>query len=119
LIDPFGPDTVTARMRVLVLIAVLHGLVPGLGEVVESAVHLASTGHLAHSAGETDLGDQGPEHSCGVTLHSCGCCAGQPVMSELELATLSQGAATERPLERGPDAVVDRAPARPFRPPIA
>lgn len=106
-------------MRVLLVTAVLMGLVPGLGEAVERALHFASTGHLAHSAGETDLGDHGPEHSCGVTLHSCGCCAGQPVLSHIEIATLAQSAPELTRFERSASAVVDRAPARPFRPPIA
>jgi hypothetical protein len=106
-------------MRVLLVLAVLHGLVPGLGELVESAVHYAGTGHLPHGAGETDLGEQGPEHSCGVTLHSCACCPSQTLM--LAAATVeAEHAAPERsrpvPEARLP---VDRAPARPFRPPIA
>jgi hypothetical protein len=106
-------------MRALLVTAVLMGLVPGLGEVVESAVHLAATGHLPHSAGETDLGDQGPEHSCGVTLHSCGCCAGQPVVPEVEAAVVELSAPTLARMRRGALAVLERAPARPFRPPIS
>jgi hypothetical protein len=106
-------------VRVLLVIAVLNGLVPGLGELVEGAVHYASTGHLPHSAGETDLGDQGPEHSCGVTLHSCGCCAGQPILGELELAFVEQSAPALARMGRDADDVLERAPARPFRPPIS
>jgi hypothetical protein len=106
-------------VRVLLVIAVLHGLVPGLREVVESVVHYASTGHLAHSPGETDLGHQGPEHSCGVTLHSCGCCVGQPVLDELEAALVQQDAPTLGRMRRDALELRERAPDRPFRPPIA
>jgi hypothetical protein len=106
-------------MRVLLVAAVLMGLVPGLGEVVEGAIHYASTGHLPHSAGETDLGHQGPEHSCGVTLHSCGCCTSQPVVSELDGGLLRRSGPTVTQLRGDARDVLERAPARPFRPPIA
>jgi hypothetical protein len=119
LLDTSGPDTVIGRVRVLLLLAVLHGLVPGLREVVESVVHYASTGHLAHSPGETDLGHQGPEHSCGVTLHACGCCAGQPVLDELASASFPQDPPTPSRVRQGPLEIRERAPERPFRPPIA
>jgi hypothetical protein len=106
-------------MRVILVLATLHGLVPGLGELVESAVHYASAGHLPHSAGETDLGDRGAEHSCGVTLHSCGCCAGQPVLREHELAVVERGAPELARFQGAAGAIADRGPERPFRPPIA
>jgi hypothetical protein len=107
-------------MRALLVIAALHGLVPGFGEIVESAVHYATTGHLPHAQGhEADRGDPGPEHSCGVTLHTCGCCAGQPLIAGVEIASVEQGASRLRQLERDAREVVVRAPARPFRPPIA
>lgn len=106
-------------MRVLLLVAALHGLVPGLGELVESAVHYAAAGHLPHSPGETDRGDPGPEHACGVTLHACGCCAAQPLARELETAFLEPDAPALAGMRRDGRHAIDRAPARPFRPPIA
>jgi len=106
-------------MRALLVIAVLHGLVPGLGEIVESAVHYATTGHLPHAlAHETDPENPEPEHSCCVTLHTCACCAGQPVV-EVEVASVEQGASRLGRLQRDAREAVARAPARPFRPPIA
>jgi hypothetical protein len=106
-------------MRALLVIAALYGLVPGLGRIVEDAAHLATTGHLTHAqASETDPGDPEPEHSCCVTLHLCGCCAGQPVMRGAELASVEEGAA-RLGVSRETRGAVARAPARPFRPPIA
>jgi len=52
-------------------------MVPGLGEVAETAAVLAMSGQLAHSDG--DQGDQGNEHGCGTTQHLCGCCTSQVV----------------------------------------
>lgn len=106
-------------LRVLVLLSVLHGLVPGLGEIVESAVHLATAGHLAHTPGEEDLGEQGPEHSCGTTLHTCGCCATQPVAPCGRLALAGDGRRHERRPRQDARPVVQLELARPFRPPIA
>lgn len=65
-------------MRSLLVLWLAVGMAPGLGEVAESAVHLVTAGHLAHTdADHGDLGDQGPEHGCGTTQHHCGCCASQ------------------------------------------
>lgn len=104
--------------RVLVLLSVLHGLVPGLGEVVESVVHLATAGHLAHTPGEEDLGEQGPEHSCGTTLHTCGCCATQPVAPSGRFVIAGDVRRDERRPGRDARLVVQLESARPFRPPI-
>lgn len=67
-------------MRLVLVLALIHGLAPGLGEVVETVVHYAAEGHLAHSEDDQgDLGDQGHHHGCGATQHQCGCCASQSV----------------------------------------
>ncbi len=56
------------------MLALLLALAPGLGEVVENVVHLATQGHLAHAQ---ETGDQhaerGPEHGCNGTFHLCTC----------------------------------------------
>jgi hypothetical protein len=102
-----------------VLVAILiHGLAPGFAEAAEAVVHYASTGHLAHSPGEEDLGDQGPEHSCGVVFHQCGCCVAMTVMpneaTEVghSLAMVSEGGPTP------PSRTANRSLDPPFRPPI-
>ena len=107
-------------MRYLLVIWLAVGLAPGLGEVAESAVHLATSGHLAHSdADHGDLGAQGDEHGCGTTHHLCGCCASQAVASASggELAVslpLAPG------LTKAPAALASLSePPPPFRPPIA
>jgi hypothetical protein len=47
-------------MRLLLVLTLLHGLAPGLGELAESVVHYVAEGHLAHSAADHgDLGCQG------------------------------------------------------------
>jgi hypothetical protein len=106
-------------MRVLLVVAILQGLVPGLGELVESAVHSARTGHLPHTAGETDLGHPGPEHSCGVTLHACGCCVSQAFVLGGAIASVERGTPARACPRTDARHLVRRAPARPFRPPIA
>lgn len=59
--------------RLLVLVLVL-AMVPGAAELVESAFHLLTEGHLAHAAPDGDHHEPtGPEHGCTPTFHFCGC----------------------------------------------
>jgi hypothetical protein len=107
-------------MRLLLVLVLIHGLVPGVGEVAEAVVHYATTGHLAHSeADDGDLGDQGGEHGCSPTSHRCSCCAPQPLVATPARQVVRIAWAPSRlpPAEAGQ--VAPRAPARPFRPPIA
>ena len=107
-------------MKVLLVAALIHGLVPAFGELAEAVVHYATTGHLAHSGDDHgDLGDQGAEHGCSPTAHHCACCAAQPVVTPQfrcdagmpwRLATWSPGTSDRR---------VSRSLEPPFRPPIA
>lgn len=107
-------------MRLLLIITLINGLVPALGEVAETAVHLAVEGHLAHTdADQGDLGDQGDEHGCGTTQHNCGCCASQvvaPVPGE-GLLVVNRSAA-QVPCKHERLASLNE-PAPPYRPPIA
>jgi len=107
-------------VRPLLLLCLALGLVPGLGEMAESAVHLVTAGHLAHSgADHGDLGDQGDEHGCGTTQHHCGCCASQ-VVAAAPTVTASEPvlpAVGRVPTEAA--LVSLNAPAPPRRPPIA
>lgn len=97
----------------------VNGLVPGIAEAMESAVHFVKTGHVAHSIpGEDDLGDQGPEHSCGATFHRCDCCTASPSTAAVR-NELSMPAPT--PATTLTAAVIDlgrRALEPPYRPPI-
>ena len=62
--------------RTAVAVLLLAVLTPGVGELLENAVHLAQHEHLAHGAPEGDTHDQpGPEHDCTGALHLCSCCA--------------------------------------------
>lgn len=107
-------------VRVLLLIALVNGLVPALGEAVEDAVHYVRTGHVAHWADASDAPCDGSrEHGCSDTEHHCACCPGAPVLvapRELAAARLE----SEReipPFEVGnPNA---RSLEPPYRPPIA
>lgn len=106
-------------MRLALVLLLVHGLVPALGEVAEAAVHYAVEGHLAHSqADQGDLGDQGDEHGCGTTQHHCDCCASQVVVT-------SAGCRITVSLHASPGVVGDpgalaslHEPTPPFRPPI-
>ncbi len=107
-------------MRLVLVLALVHALVPGLAEVAETAVHYAVEGHLAHSrADEGDLGNLGHEHGCGTTEHLCGCCASQAFVAQpvpaVAVAGPSRGSA---PVDRSFLASL-HDPAPPRRPPIA
>ncbi len=106
-------------MRFLLVMWLAVGLAPGLGEVAETAVHLATSGHLAHTdADRGDLGNQGDEHGCGTTQHHCGCCVSQVVVSAHAGAlVVSLPVAPGRSVT--PVALVSlHEPTAPFRPPI-
>ena len=107
-------------MKALLVIALIHGLVPAFGELLEATVHYATRGHLAHSAAdEGDLGDQGDEHGCSPTRHFCACCAAQPLAAPAAAA----GVPVAWSRARRPAASAGHAASRtldpPFRPPIA
>jgi len=61
---------VAARVLVLVL---AWQLVPGMGEVVENALHLLSEGHTAHALADADHAPEGDEHGCSGPFHLCSC----------------------------------------------
>jgi hypothetical protein len=84
--------------RWLLILTLVSGLVPSLGEGVELVVHYAATGHLAHfQPGEADLADTGPEHGCGPLAHHCGCCHSQPVLTQAQTRLVQEPSpATER-----------------------
>lgn len=107
-------------MRLALVLVLTWGLVPGLREAVESGVHYVRTGHahaLHDSGTDTDHGES-PEHSCGVTLHHCGCCSTPPIASSRSIAVVPPSSSEITP---SPGAELVRAtagPDRPFRPPI-
>jgi hypothetical protein len=107
-------------MRFLLVMWLALGLTPGLGEIAETVVHFARSGHVAHTeADQGDLGDQGPEHGCGTTQHRCGCCASQV----FDPAPLPEVAGSTSPAivpaSLPPILASLRDAALPFRPPIA
>ncbi|MCY1024041.1 hypothetical protein [Pyxidicoccus sp. MSG2] len=107
-------------LRLLLVIVLVHGLVPSLGEGVELAVHYATSGHLAHfEPGEKDLDVGNQEHGCGPVAHHCRCCASQPV-----LPTSVAEVAPSPPVANGPIFGPEQRVAvgtyrRLLRPPIA
>lgn len=107
-------------MRFLLVMWLAIGLAPGLGEVAETVVHLATSGHLPHTdADRGDLGDQGHEHGCGTTQHQCGCCASQEVAVAPRFA-VGQGPLARAGRASSPDPLASiHEPTPPFRPPIA
>lgn len=61
------------RSKICALILAL-ALMPGTAEILESAVHLVTEGHLAHAAPDGDHHEPaGPEHGCTPVFHFCGC----------------------------------------------
>ncbi len=107
-------------MRFLLTLWLAIGLTPGLGEVAETFGHFVSASHLAHSvADDGDLGDQGNEHSCGATLHHCGCCASQFVAPARQPGSAVAMTPGRGPVTRPEVLALTREPAPPFRPPIA
>lgn len=115
-----GAASIPAVLRVLLVLMLVHGLVPGLAEIGESVVHYARMGHVAHtSADNGDLGDQGAEHGCGTTQHHCTCCETQAVAPAGDLVVASMDAAASRPFAPRELTIAAREPARPFRPPIS
>jgi hypothetical protein len=112
---------IAGRVRLLLVLLLVNGLVPSLAEIGEAVVHYTRTGHLAHTAADRgDLGDQGPEHGCGTTQHHCACCPTEAMAQAGEgvpLASLEgAGRTTVAPAELR---LALREPARPFRPPIS
>lgn len=107
-------------MRFVLVLWLIHGMVPALGEVAETVVHYAFEGHLAHSdADEGDLGDQGSEHGCGTTEHHCGCCNSQVVATAPGVMVVGPMKIAPGPLATGEQLASLDAPAPPNRPPIA
>jgi hypothetical protein len=108
-------------MRIALVIAIIYGLVPALGEVAEAVVHYAVEGHLAHSdADQGDLGNLGhDEHGCGTTQHHCTCCPSQDVAARATFVGSAPVAARNGAAIEPPDLVGLHDPAPPRRPPIA
>lgn len=107
-------------MRLLLVMWLVLGLAPGLGEVAETVVHFSQAGHVAHTdADQGDLGDQGPEHGCGTTQHLCGCCASQ-VFDPAPLPEVAGSTSPAIAVASLPPTLSSlRDVAPPFRPPIA
>jgi len=107
-------------MRLVLVLALIHGLAPGLGEAAEAVVHYAAEGHLAHSdADQGDLGDQGHHHGCGTTQHQCGCCPSQAAAVPAGTASDAAAPAVAEQTPSGDALASVHEPTPPFRPPIA
>jgi hypothetical protein len=106
-------------MRTALVILLIHGLAPALGEVAETVVHYLAEGHLAHTVADHGvLGDQGDEHGCGTTQHHCDCCASQAVGAAAG-GGRSVGPVPSGSLPAAPAALASlHEPAPPLRPPI-
>lgn len=103
-------------MRLLLILWLAIGMVPGLGEVAETAALLAMSGQLAHSDG--DQRDQGDEHGCGTTQHNCDCCASQVAAAAKPAAVHSvTSRCGDQPTFAGTLASLHE-PTPPYRPPI-
>jgi len=107
-------------VRLLLILTLINGLAPSLGELAEAAVHFAVEGHLAHSqAAHCELGERGDEHGCGTTDHHCTCCASQAVIAPPAGTVLPAVPSGSRPVVERARLASLHAPAPPYRPPIA
>lgn len=72
------PDLYWTGMKRITAIAIaallIWALVPGVGELLENAVHIVQKGHFAHAVPDGDHDPAGPEHGCTGTQHLCSCC---------------------------------------------
>jgi hypothetical protein len=107
-------------MRIALVILLVNGLVPALGEAAEAAIHYAVEGHLAHgSADRGDLGDQGCERGCSTAEHRCTCCASQVVVMAASRRAHPPGPMASRHFDTDQRLASLDEPAPPYRPPIA
>ena len=113
-------DTFAVRLRLLLVLFLIQGMVPAIGETAEAVVHYVATGHLAHTdADQGDLGDQGQEHGCSPTEHRCGCCTAQPVVAAQRESSVPRPFVAASTARSDAGRSLNRAQEPPFRPPIA
>lgn len=64
------------RLKAIVATALVLLLLPGLGQLVQAAVHRFETGHAIELSLSPDHDDVplGAERSCSGTFHVCACC---------------------------------------------
>jgi hypothetical protein len=101
-------------VRLIIVITVLHGLLPGFGPVATASAGVPTV-TAASAAGEEP---SNPEHGCGVTLHLCSCCVSQPVLLPAVASGLRELAPVPRVTFGAERQLAHREPDRPFRPPI-
>lgn len=78
---PALPRLVLRLARLLVLLSVVFGILPGGELLLEQVVELVGHGHFAHSVpGEAD--PFAAEHGCGPTESNCSCPHAQPSTSQ-------------------------------------
>ena len=104
--------------RLFLVVVLIIGLVPALGESLELVADYARSGHVAHLEVPASEQDAGEEHGCDPTEHHCRCCASQSL-----LATATPGLVLPdvRESPRTPfvhDTVAERPGTRLLRPPI-
>lgn len=111
-------------LRHLLTIVLVVSLVPGLGDLVESAEHLLHGGHLPHSeqaqAEEAHTGEVAEEHGCTPMSHHCSCHVSTPAtLPTTILPERTDHLEVARFHPRGDRVLLSGAPAPPTRPPIA
>lgn len=105
--------------RLLLIVVLINGLAPVLGEAVELVVHYGMAGHLAHfEPGEEDLGGDTREHGCGPLAHHCGCCHSQSVVLTTPLPPELRPLKFDEPIPRLAQQGATGASRRLLRPPI-
>jgi hypothetical protein len=101
----------------LVALALLFSITPGVSEVIESSVHLVMHGDLPHHDGDPD--EDCGEHTCTPLAHHCGCHTTMTAMAATKVstaATATAGTWVERAAVATQSGRVSEPP--PLRPPI-
>ena len=107
-------------MRMLLVILLMNGLVHAFAEGVETAVHYARAGHVAHGRDDAEQGcDVGREHGCSTTEHRCLCCPGMPFVARARSSVSAPAESIVAVPPRAVGILAARSLEPPFRPPIA
>jgi hypothetical protein len=103
----------------LIALALAWSLLPGTHELAEQIVHVAQTGHFAHSIPDDPDARPDSEHGCQGPAHLCRCCPTVPLV-------IPAGVVSMRPPEPSPRMAWgstglhdDPLVAGVFRPPIS
>jgi hypothetical protein len=105
-------------VRLLIALALLVSISPGVSEVIEAGVHLVVHGDLPHHEADSDR--HCSEHTCTPLAHHCGCHSTMSAQPSVRTASPVSTGGVTRIDPTAVAAVFSRASEPPpLRPPIA